>query len=196
MGSEAMLVSGMEDLDDFGTDEEEEDQRPRVNKAARVDSDTEDEDTQPVRTRSRPVSKTVATPKQPTSKRKRVSDAPDRTSKRTRVINGNDDGDLEGEGPTNDPTEEKNDDAMDQDSQGEETQEVEQNLFCASDTDSLAIPQWVMPFSCPLWWIHVSSNHAATPAEVTRQKFPPNHLSPAVQWRQVPRISVPPDLVN
>jgi hypothetical protein len=41
MGSEAMLMSGMEDLDDFGTDEEE-DTRPRGKKAARVDSDMED----------------------------------------------------------------------------------------------------------------------------------------------------------
>ena len=189
MGSEAMLISGMEDLDDFGTDEEEEDRRLRGGKAARVDSDTEDEDTQPAKTQSRPVRKTVAAPKQPTSKRKRVNDAPDRTSKRTRVINGNGNGDLEGENPTNGPTGEK--DVMDQDSQGEETQEVEQNLFCPSDEDSSAIPQWVIPFSCPLSRIHVSSNRAATPAGVTRQNFPPTRLA-----HQLPGARVLLDLVN
>ena len=148
MGSEAMFVSGMEDLDDFGTDEEEEDRLLRGKRAARVDSDTEYEDTQPAKTQSRPVRKTVATPKQPTSKRKRVSDVPDRTSKRTRVVDGNGNGELEGEGSTDDPTGEKEDDAMDQDSQGEETLEIENNLFYPSDEDSLTVLQWVTPFLC------------------------------------------------
>lgn len=140
MGSEAMLRSGMEDLDDFGTDEEEEDQRPRGKRATRVDSETEDEDTPPTRAKSRPVSKTVTESKQPPSKRKRVSDTPDRRSKRTRVIKSIGNNVMEGENPTNGSVGEE-EDAMDQDSQGEETLEVEQNLFCPSDEDSPVISQ-------------------------------------------------------
>jgi hypothetical protein len=149
MGSEAMFVDGMEDLDDFGTDEEEENQRQRGKKAARVDPDTEDEDTHLARAQSRPVSKTAAAPKQPKPKRKRVSDTSDRTSKRTRVIPGSSRGEIEGENPTSDPTGEKEDDIMDQDSQGEETLEVEQNLFYSSDEDPSTVPRWVMPFPHP-----------------------------------------------
>ena len=138
MGSEAMFVDGMEDLDDFGTDEEEEAQRPR-GKVARVNSDAEGRDTQPVRAQFRPVSKTVVASKQPNSKRKRISDTSDRTSKRTRVIPGSSRGKTEGENPTSDPISEKEDDGMDQDSQGEETLEVEKSLFYPSDEDSLAM---------------------------------------------------------
>ena len=145
MGSEAMFVSRMEDLDDFGTDEEE-DPQPRGKRTARAHSDSEDEDTQPSKPRSRPVSKAPVLPKQPNSKRKRASDTSDRTPKRTRVIAGSNNGGTEGD---NDPAGGKGDDAMDQDSQGEETLEVEQNLFCPSDEDSLA-PQCVIPyFSLP-----------------------------------------------
>ena len=133
-----MLVHGMEDLDDFGTDEEE-DRQPRGKKAARVDSDTEDEDDGPARISSRPVSKAMPPPEQPTSKRKRVSDTSDRTSKRTRVIQGGGSSEMEQESPTDGPAGEKEDDAMGQDSQGEETLEVEQDLFCPSDEDSLTI---------------------------------------------------------
>jgi len=146
MGSEAMFINGMEDLDDFGTDKEEEDQRPRGKRAARADSDKEDGDEEPVRTQSRPVSKTAAAPEQPTSKRKRVSDTSDRTSKRTRVIKTVGSGGLEGGSPSNGSTGEKEDDAMDQDSQGEETLEVEQNLFCPSDEDPLTVPRWACLF--------------------------------------------------
>lgn len=141
MGSEAMFVSRMEDLDDFGTDEEE-DPRPRGKRAARAHSDSEYEDTEPSNPRSRPVNKAPVLPKQLNSKRKRASDASDRTPKRTRVITGSSSGGTEGD---NDPAGEKGDDAMDQDSQGEETQEVEKNLFCPSDEDSLS-PRWVMPY--------------------------------------------------
>jgi len=143
MGSEAMLVSGMEDLDDFGTDEEDKRRRPQGKKLARVDSDTEDEDWEPARTQSRPTRKAVTVPEQPASKRKRVSDTSDRTPKRTRVIHGG----KSGGKTTNGPTREREVDAMNQDSQGEETLEVEQNLFYPSDEDSLTVPRWVMPFS-------------------------------------------------
>lgn len=146
MGSEAMFVDGMEDLDDFGTDEEE-NQRPRGKKVHRVDSDTEDEETRPARPQPRPASKAMAAPEQPNPKRKRVSDTSDRTSKRTRVIAGSSRGGTEGENPTNDPDEEKEGDVMDQDSQGEETLEVERDLFYPSDEDSLTAPRWVIPFS-------------------------------------------------
>lgn len=145
MGSEAMFIDGMEDLDDFGSDEEK-GQPPRGKKAAPVDSDTEDEDTPPARPQSRPVSKAAVASKQPNPKRKRVSDTSDRTSKRTRVIPGSSRGDMEGEDPTSDPTGEKENDVMDQDSQGEETLEVEQNLCYPSDEDSLTIPRWAIPF--------------------------------------------------
>jgi len=143
MGSEAMLVSGMEDLDDFGTDEEAEVRRARGKKAARVDSDTEDEGWEPTRVQPqpRPTKKAAAPPEQPVSKRKRVSDATDRTPKRTRVVHGNGAGGVEGESPTDSPTGEHG--AMDQDSQ----LEVEQNLFYPSDEDSLPIPRWVIPLS-------------------------------------------------
>ena len=143
MGFEAMMVSGMDDLDDFGTDEEEEDRRPHGKRPARADSDTEDEDEESTRPQSRPVNKTMGAPKQPLSKRKRVSDTNDRTPKRSRVIEGS------GSRETNGSTEEKKDDAMDQDSQGEETLEVEQNLICPSDEDSLTTPQLVFLFPAP-----------------------------------------------
>ena len=146
MGSEAMFIDRMEDLDDFGTDEEEENQRPRGKKAARVGSDTENEDTQPAKAQSRPVSKTAIAPEHPNSKRKRVSDTSDRTSKRTRVIPGSSKGEMERDNPTSDPTGGKEDDDIGQDSQGEETLEVEQNLFYPSDEDSLAMPRWAIHF--------------------------------------------------
>ena len=139
-----MFVNGMEDLDDFGTDKEEEDQRPRKKRVARVDSDTESEGREPMKAHSRPVSKTVA-PQKPVSKRKRASDTSDRTPKRTRVIQSRSRGETDG---GNDSLAgEKEGDAMDQDSQGEETLEVEHDLFCPSDEDSLIVIRWVMPFS-------------------------------------------------
>ena len=196
MGSAAMLANGMEDLgdlDDFGTDDEEEDQRPRGKRAARVDSDEEDGDRGPARVRSRPVSRSVVAPEQPTSKRKRVSDASDRTSKRTRVILSGSSGEMEGESPTNGPTGEKEGDAMDQDSQGEETLEVEQNLFCASDEDSLAIPRYVTPFSHPFRIFHLYVDRTATPMGIVHQHGPPDRPGPGVQWRLLPRTSVPPN---
>jgi hypothetical protein len=147
MGSEAMLMSGMEDLDDFGTDEEE-DRPQRRKRAARVDSDSEYEGEGPVRVQSRPVSKAMTAPEQSAPKRKRASDTSDRTAKRTRVIQSGGSGETGGESLANGPAREE-DDAMDQDSQGEETLEVEQNLFCPSDEDSLTIQQWVAPFCIP-----------------------------------------------
>ncbi|KAF9642749.1 hypothetical protein BDM02DRAFT_1940722 [Thelephora ganbajun] len=140
IGSEAMLMNGMEDLDDFGTDEEEEDEGGRL-----------------ARVQSRPASKTVATPKQSTSKRKRVSDTSDRTPKRTRIIKGSRRGELEEGSSTDSSTGEKEGDAMDQDSQGEETLEVEQNLFYPSDEDSPTIQR---PQS--------NSHESSTPKRSTR----------------------------
>jgi len=195
MGSEAMFISGMEDLDDFGTDEEE-DRRPRGKRAARVDSDMEDGDEQPAKARSRPVSKTVVAPEQPTSKRKRVSDTSDRTSKRTRVIKAVGNGGLEGENPTNGSTGEEEDDAMDQDSQGEETLEVEQNLFYPSDEDSLTVPRWVMPFSHPFRRVYIPVDHAAAPMGPAHRNGPLNRLGPAAQWHLLPGTGPLPDLVN
>ena len=148
MGSEAMFVSRMEDLDDFGTDEEDEGRRPRVKNPPRVDSDSEVEDWGPARVQPRPTRKAAATPEQPASKRKRVSDTSDRTPKRTRVVHGSRSGGEEG--PSDAPTRERDNDAMDQDSQGEETLEVEQNLFYPSDEDSLTILRWVLPSSHPV----------------------------------------------
>ena len=150
MGSEAMLVSRMEDLDDFGTDEEDEGRRPQRKKPSRVDSDTEDEDWTSARAQPQPTRKAVAAPEQPASKRKRVSDISDRTPKRTRVVHGSRSRGGEGGSPTDGPTRERENDAMDQDSQGEETLEVEQNLFYPSDEDSLTIPRWVEPSLYPL----------------------------------------------
>ena len=150
MGSEAMLVNRMEDLDDFGTDEEDEGRRPQGKKPTRVDSDTEDEDWELARAQTRPTRKAVAAPEQPASKRKRVSDASDRTPKRTRVAHSSKSGGGESGSPTDDPTRGRENDAMNQDSQGEETLEVEQNLFYPSDEDSLTIPRWVAPSSHPV----------------------------------------------
>ena len=140
IGFDAMLMNGMEDLDDFGTDDEGEDERPRGKRAARVDSDTEDEDEEPARARPGPANKPTAAPSQPISKRKRVNDVNDRTSKRSRVTEGNGSGGVQVGTSANDLAE-KEDDAMDQDSQGEETLEVEQNLFYPSDEDSLITPR-------------------------------------------------------
>ena len=190
-----MLVHGMEDLDDFGTDEEE-DRQPRGKKAARVDSDTEDEDDGPARISSRPASKAMLPPEQPTSKRKRVSDTSDRTSKRTRVIQGGGSSEMEQESPTDGPAGEKEDDAMGQDSQGEETLEVEQDLFCPSDEDSLTILPWVLHFSHFPQIINVSMDHAVTPTGLVHQRGPPDHLGPVAQWRLLPRTSVLPNLLN
>lgn len=141
MGSEAMLLNRMDSLDDFGTDEEGASQRPRRKRAACIDSETEDEDAQPTGAQSRPVSKTMATSKQQPSKRKRVSDVPDRTSKRTKVIKSSGSSEVEVENLADGPTGEKEDDVMNQDSQGEETLEVEQNLFYPSDEDSPTRPR-------------------------------------------------------
>ena len=150
MGSEAMFVNRMEDLDDFGTDEEDEGRRPQGKKPIRVDSGTEDEDWTPARARPQPTRKTVTVPEQPASKRKRVSDVSDRTPKRTRVVHGSRSGGAEGGSSAGGPTGEKGNDAMNQDSQGEETLEVEQNLYYPSDDDSLIILRWVAPSLHPL----------------------------------------------
>jgi len=196
MGSEAMLVNGMEDLNDFGTDEEEEDPRPRGKKAARVDSDTDSEYEEPVGAKSRPVSKTAAVSKQPTSKRKRVSDASDRTSKRTRVIQGSGGDETEQGTSTSGPTGEKEDDVMDQDSQGEETLQVEQDLFNPSDEDSVAMPRWVILFSYSFRGIHVSVDHTVTLAGAPHRSCPPNPLGPMAQRHPPPRTDILPNLVN
>ena len=50
-------------------------------------------------------------------------------------------------GFTNGPTGEGEDDAVDQDTQGEETLEVEQNIFYRRR--SLTILRWVKPFCIP-----------------------------------------------
>lgn len=186
MGSEAMLVSGMEDLDDFGTDEEDKRRRPQGKRPARVDSDTEDEDWEPTRAQPRPAGKAVAIPEQPASKRKRVSDTSDRTLKRTRVVHGGRSGGTEGESTTNGPIGEGADDAMNLDSQGEETLEVEQNLFYPSDEDSLTIPRWVASFS-------YSESHNNSYGIAHRRGLP-NHLGPVVQWRPLPRTGLLPNL--
>jgi len=147
VGFEAMFVSSMEDLDDFGTEDEEEAEQPRREKAARVDSDLDD-DEEPAKAHYKPLSKITSAFKLPTSKRKRISDTNDRTSKRTRVTDdGN--GELEGRNPLDGPIDEKDDDAMDQDSQGEETLEVEQNLFYSSDEESPTPPRLVLPAHIP-----------------------------------------------
>ena len=147
VGFEAMLMSGMEDLDDFGTDEED-DEQPRGKKAARVDSDP-DADEELARAQYKPLSKITSAFKLPTSKRKRISDTNDRTSKRTRVTDDGGNGELEGRNPLGGPIDENDDDAMDQDSQGEETLEVEQNLFYPSDEESLTTPRLVPPVRIP-----------------------------------------------
>jgi hypothetical protein len=116
--------------------------------AARVDSDSEYEGEGPARVQSRPVSKTMTAPEQSAPKRKRASDTSDRTAKRTRVIQSGGSGET-GRGSLASGPARGEDDAMDQDSQGEETLEVEQNLFCPSDEDSSTIQQWVAPFHIP-----------------------------------------------
>lgn len=140
IGFGAMLVSSMEDLDDFGTEDEEEAEQPRGEKAARVDSDPDD-DEEPAKVQYKPLSKITSAFKLPTSKRKRISDTNDRTSKRTRVTDDGSNGELEGRNSLGGPIDEKDDDAMDQDSQGEETLEVEQNLFYPSDEESPTTPR-------------------------------------------------------
>jgi len=176
MGSEAMLVSRMEDLDDFGTDEEDEDRPQRGKKSIRVDSDTEYEDWTPARAKPRPTRKVVAAPEQSASKRKRVSDTSDRTPKRTRVVHSNRSGGGVGENSTNGPTEERGDDVMDQDSQGDETLEVEQNLFYPSDQDSLTIPRWV-----------VSSPHPMNRIVITMVQHT-NTVHPTASFRRSSRV--------
>ena len=98
IGFEAMMASGMEDLDDFGMDEEGEDRRSQGKRPARADSDTDEEDEESLRTQFRPVNKTMGAPKQPLFKRKRVGDTNDRTPKRLRVTEGS--GSREANGPT------------------------------------------------------------------------------------------------
>ena len=99
IGFEATLLNGMEDLDDFGTDEEE-DRRPRGKRPARVDSDTVDENEEPSKARPGPVNKSIGTPKRPVSKRKRASDTNDRTPKRSKAIEGNGSGEASSNGLT------------------------------------------------------------------------------------------------
>ena len=189
-----MLVDGMEDLDDFGTDEEEEDERPRGKRAARVDSDIDEEDEEPTKTQSRPVARASAAPKQLTSKRKRDSDANGRTPKRTRVTEGGDD-QSEGGNSTNGLTE-KEDGAMNQDSQGEETLEVEQNLFSASDEDSFATPRWAIPPSRPFPRTYLPVDHTADPTKALHQHDPPRSSDLAGQWHPLPKTTPPSSPVN
>ena len=139
IGFGAMLISGLEDLDDFGTEDEEEGgvRLPRGKRAARFDPDSDDEYGEPPKAPTRPVSKVAATPKRPISKRKRVSDTTDRTPKRSRVTDGGRHGELGRESSSNGRSEEEEDDAMDQNSQGEETLEVEQNLCYPSDEETV-----------------------------------------------------------
>ena len=144
-----MLMNGMEDLNDFGTDDEEEEQRPQGKRAARVDSDTDDEYEEPARARSGPANKAATTSKQPISKRKRVSDTNDRTSKRSKVDEADVNDELQGGNSTDSPTGKKEGDVMDQDSQGEEILEVEQNLFYPSDEDSLIVLRFVLLYRVP-----------------------------------------------
>ena len=189
-----MLVDGMEDLDDFGTDEEEEDERPRGKRAARVDSDIDEEDEEPTKAPSRPVARASAAPKQPTSKRKRDSDANGRTPKRTRVTEGGDD-QSEGGNSTNGLTE-KEDGAMNQDSQGEETLEVEQNLFSASDEDSFATPRWAILPSRPFPRTYLPVDHTADPTKALHQHDPPRSSDLAGQWHPLPKTTPPSSPVN
>lgn len=186
MGSEAMFVSGMEDLDDFGTDKEDEGRRSRGKKPTRVDSDTEDEDWELARVQPRPTRKAMAAPEQPASKRKRVSDVSDRTPKRTRVVYSNGSRGGRRGSPTDGPVGGRGNDAMDQDSQGEETLEVEQGLFYPSDEDSLIILRWVAPSSSPVNRILIPIIGAA------HQHGPPDRLVSAIQLRPLPRTSVLP----
>ena len=146
VGFGAMSVDGMEDLNDFGTDEEEENRRAQQKRAARVDSDSDDLDDldeELVSTQSGDGSKAIAAPKHPASKRKRVSDTNDRTSKRSRVTEDSESDKMQGGNHTGG----EEGDVMDQDSQGEETFEIEQNLLHLSDEDSLITPRLVL-FSC------------------------------------------------
>jgi hypothetical protein len=162
VGFGAMLKSGMEDLDDFGTDEEEEEDRPpRAKRLARFDSDSDDEYRDLAKPLPRPVSKVATTSQQPISKRKRVSDTTDRTPKRTRVTDDGRNGELERGNSTSGLSEEKEEDVMDQDSQGEETLEVEHNLFYPSDEETIV--RYVLFFSASLPEISCSLDHTTTP---------------------------------
>ena len=188
-------MSGMEDLDDFGTEEEEEEEirQRRGKRAARFDSDSDDEYDESAKAPPRPVSKVAVTPKQPISKRKRVSDATDRTPKRTRVTVGGRNGVLEGGSPSNGPLEEKEGDAMDQDSQGEETLEVEQNLFYPSDEETIV--RWVQRLMHSLPRIHVPIDHTTTPLGAHQSDLP-NPLELATQLHLLPKPSILLNLVN
>lgn len=196
VGFDAMFMDGMEDLDDFGTDdEEEEDRRPQVKRAARVDSDSDDGIEEPTRARPVLVNKVAVAPKQPVSKRKRVSDTNDRTPKRSKVAGRSGSGEPQ-DGNTNEIAEGKEDDVMDQDSQGEETFEVEQNLFCPSDEDSMTAPRLVLLFVYLSGGsIHVPIDHVANPKELAHQNESLNPLRPVAQWHPLPRTASP-DPVN
>ena len=197
IGSEAMFMNGMEDLDDFGTDSEEEARRPQGKRAARVDSDTDDdEDEEPARARAGPAYKATTVPKPPASKRKRASDANDRTPKRSKVTEGGDIRQLQGGNSTGDRVEAKQDDAMDQDSQGEETLEVEQNLFCPSDEDSLAATRFVLPPSRTFLKIYLPIDHIANLKEGAHRNDLPNLLGPVAQLHPIPTTIAPPQPVN
>ena len=128
-----MLISGLEDLDDFGTEDEGEGgvRLPRGKRAARFDPDSDGEHGEPPKGSPRPVSKVTVTPKRPISKRKRVSDVTDRTPKRSRVTDGG------RHGSSNGRSEEEEGYVMGQNSQGEETLEVKQSLCYPSDEETV-----------------------------------------------------------
>ena len=83
-----MSVDDLEDLDDFGTDDEKEDQRPPKGGAAHVDSDSDDGDEEPAKTRATRGDTILVTPRRPASKRKRLSGTNDGTPKRSKITEG------------------------------------------------------------------------------------------------------------
>ena len=107
-----MPKNGMEDLDNFGTDEEEEYQELRGKGATRADSDTEDDDEDPAKAQPGPANQAAAAPVQLIPKRKRLSDTNDRTSKRSRVAVGSSGGETQGEKPIDDPTYQSDEDSL------------------------------------------------------------------------------------
>ena len=86
---------------------------------------------------------------------------------------------------------------MDQDSQGEGTLGVEQNMFYPSDDDLPELSRWVMPFSHFFQRNYDSTDHTGTPVEVPRQNGLPNpdYLGLVVPWYLLPRTSVLPNVI-
>lgn len=120
----------------FGADGDEEERR-RGKRAPRVDMDAGGDDYSP-KGQIKAVNKSSIAPRHPPSKRKRVSDTNDRTLKRTKVITGGSSAESNARSSSNGRSG-KEDDAMKQDFQGEESLEVEQNLFDSLDEESLVI---------------------------------------------------------